>query len=285
VAATSLALGLLVVGPMIQRKMESPPPVLAVSGTTTVPPSRAAVSSADVDIKERVVRRPPPRPIPPADDSLSFHLGTPPASGDAASGLSDAGSAARVKPGIKATVTDAEGEGAGPAVGPTSTSPGPRESRRSSRRNEDSLSPAGDGVAASSTAGSDLRPRSAAAPKARTLRASPLDALPVLDSNGPESNSDNSLPGAAPIPSSDVHPTGKSYRVQVGRFTDSQDADRLRDELSQSGLNPRVVKTQKGGATVYRVQVGTYRQKENADRQIEMLKGRSYDPYLAEDEP
>src|SRR5262249_35914937 len=76
-----------------------------------------------------------------------------------------------------------------------------------------------------------------------------------------------------------------SYRVQVGRFTDERDADNLRDELTQAGLSPRVVKTQKGGVTTYRVQVGTYRQKENADRQIEMLKSRAYDPYLAEEEP
>jgi cell division septation protein DedD len=285
VAATSLALGLLVVGPMIQRRMESPPPVLSVSGTTTVAPSHAAVSSADVDIKERVVRRPPPRPAPPPSDSLNFQLGTPPASGDAATGLSDAGSPVRAKPGIKATVTDAEGDGAGPAGDPASATPGTRESRRNPRRSQDTLSPATDGAAASPAAGSDLRPRSAAVPKARTRRSSPLDALPVLDSSGAESTGDKPLPGAAPIPSSDVHPTGKSYRVQVGRFNDSQDAARLRDELSQSGLNPRVVKTQKGGATVYRVQIGTYQHKENAIRQMETLKGRSYDPYLAEDEP
>ena len=60
-------------------------------------------------------------------------------------------------------------------------------------------------------------------------------------------------------------------------------AEKLRDELAQSGLSPRVVKTQKGGATVYRVQVGTYHQKENADRQIETLKSRSYEPYLADE--
>src|SRR5205823_3095534 len=57
VAAASLALGLLVVGPMIQRRMETPPPVLATSGTTALPPSQRAVTPADVQIKERIVRR------------------------------------------------------------------------------------------------------------------------------------------------------------------------------------------------------------------------------------
>ena len=73
--------------------------------------------------------------------------------------------------------------------------------------------------------------------------------------------------------------------MQVGRFNEEQQAVKLRDELVQSGLAPRVVRTQKGGVTVYRVQVGTFRQKENADRQMEVLKSRSYEPYLADEEP
>ena len=60
---------------------------------------------------------------------------------------------------------------------------------------------------------------------------------------------------------------------------------RLREELASTGMSPRVVRTQKGRTTVYRVQVGTYRQKENADRQMEVLKSRSYEPYLADEEP
>ena len=74
-------------------------------------------------------------------------------------------------------------------------------------------------------------------------------------------------------------------RVQVGRFSEQQEAERLREELASTGLSPRVVRTQKGGTTVYRVQVGTFRQKENADRQMEVLKSRSYEPYLADEAP
>src|SRR5690348_1582930 len=75
VAAASLALGLLVVGPMIQRHMETPPPVLSVSGTSAVTPAQPSVSAADVEIKERVVRRPAPRPISPPPDELNLPLG------------------------------------------------------------------------------------------------------------------------------------------------------------------------------------------------------------------
>jgi cell division protein FtsN len=86
-------------------------------------------------------------------------------------------------------------------------------------------------------------------------------------------------------PEPDTAKSGRAYRVQVGRFADEAAAQRLRDELAKSGLSPRVVKSERGGATVYRVQVGTFRQKENADRAMEQLKGQSYAPYLADDKP
>src|SRR5690349_16806788 len=116
VAAASLALGLLVVGPMIQRRMETPPPVLATSGTTALPPSQPAVSAADVQIKERIVRRPAPRPAPPKPDELNVELGPAPAPGDTAAGLADSDTRSPgARPSIKTTVTDASGGAAGAA--------------------------------------------------------------------------------------------------------------------------------------------------------------------------
>src|SRR5262249_27476880 len=116
VAAASLALGLLVVGPMIQRRMETPPPVLAISGTTAVPPSQPAVTPADVEIKARIVRRPAPRPAPPKPDALNVELGPAAAPGDTAAELTDTrAQSAATRPSIKASVTDAAGGASGTA--------------------------------------------------------------------------------------------------------------------------------------------------------------------------
>jgi cell division protein FtsN len=287
VASASLALGLMVVGPMIQRHMETPPPVLAISGTSAVTPARPAVSAADVEIKERIVRRPAPRPVLPRPDELNVDLGSTPVSTDTTAALAEGrSSSARPKPSIKATVTDAAGDLTGqPADPATATDQGTRESHRLPRRPEAAASPDEGARAGQADASGQPRPRSTTVPRAGSRRAAPLDALPALDPNGPGSRAARELPTASPAPDPDVRTAGKNYRVQVGRFSDQQQAEKLRDELSQSGLSPRIVKSQKGGTTVYRVQIGTYKQKENADRQIEMLKSRSYEPYLADDEP
>src|SRR5437868_3617689 len=72
VSAVSLAVGLGVVGPMIQRRMETPPPALSTSGTTSAIPSHFSSPPADVEIKERVPPRPAPKPAPaPPTDALA----------------------------------------------------------------------------------------------------------------------------------------------------------------------------------------------------------------------
>jgi cell division protein FtsN len=283
VAAASLALGLLVVGPMLQHRMETPPPVLSASGTTAVASPRLSTAAADVEIKERIIPRPVPKPALPKSDELNIDLGQAPAAGDATSGLAGVAPAPpRSKPSIKATVTDAPGDPNGAVPDPgTATVPNASASRRGAAHSEDANQDSATRALAGGATG-EPRPQAPSSAKARSHRSSPLDALPFLDSNG--SSAGKELPAPSSASGLDAK-GGKSYRVQVGRFSDERSAERLREELASTGLSPRVVRTQKGRTTVYRVQVGTYRQKENADRQMEALKSRSYEPYLADEEP
>jgi cell division protein FtsN len=138
--------------------------------------------------------------------------------------------------------------------------------------------------------------------RARRRRLSPLEALPTLGGSLPRtpaaeqgtaagaSGTDSAAPAGAAAGRDDQggekegRRTGRSYRVQVGRFADENDARRLKDELAGSGLTPQVVKTEREGVTLYRVQVGTFRLKENADRQVEQLKEQKFEPYIADDD-
>ena len=90
---------------------------------------------------------------------------------------------------------------------------------------------------------------------------------------------------AGPTTAADRSRGGHSFRVQVGRFVNESDAQRLKEELAGSGLSPRVVRTERDGTVVFRVQVGTYRRRENAERQIEQLKAQSYEPDLVDEAP
>src|SRR5262249_27636324 len=55
VSAVSLALGLLVVGPMIQQRMETPSPTLAASAPVPAAPAVPVAAAAEVQIKERIL--------------------------------------------------------------------------------------------------------------------------------------------------------------------------------------------------------------------------------------
>ena len=273
VSAASLALGLGVVGPMIQRRTETPPPALSTSGTSTPTPSRLPAPSADVVIKERVVRRPVPKPVPPAaTDPLADSSQTLPGGGAPAESTDTPASGASGRPSIHATVTDADldsqPDGAS-APGATGARMRRSPTRSAGSKNGDAAGAGGAGKG----------------PKARDHRVSPLEALPPLDADGPGTAAEDVKPGTVVPPAPVTLKSGRSYRVQVGRFDNQRAAERLRDELAKTGFSPRVVKTERGGTVQYRVQIGTFRQKENAVRQIEKLKGQSYQPYLAEEEP
>src|ERR687888_405676 len=64
VAAASVALGLTVVGPMIQRRMETPPPMLSANAAVPAAVASPAGPQAEVQIKERIIPRPRPKPAP-----------------------------------------------------------------------------------------------------------------------------------------------------------------------------------------------------------------------------
>src|SRR5436190_12318069 len=64
VSAASLVLGLMVVGPIIQRRMETPSPALATNAVASQVQTPASAPSAEVEIKEKIKPPPPPRPDP-----------------------------------------------------------------------------------------------------------------------------------------------------------------------------------------------------------------------------
>lgn len=279
VSAISLAVGLGVIGPMIQRRVETPPPALSVSGTTSALPSRFTAPPADVEIKERVPPPPKPKPVEPVStDGLADPAGASPA--DAATRDSEttgpADSTAE-KPSIQTTVTDA---GADANADGSAADAGSGNGERSE--------PAHQNPAGNDTSRENGAPAAAEQPdqgphrhKAHSRRVSPLEALPIL--NGDGAAPDDATPKTVIPPPPDASHSGHSYRVQVGRFDRPADAQRLRDELAKTGLVPQVVTTRREGVVVYRVQVGTFRQKENAQRQMDALKAQSYEPYLADE--
>jgi len=290
VAAASLALGLTVVGPMIQRRMETPPTELAVASPAPAAMVQAAAPPAEVHIKERVIPRPKPKPIP-AD--LTIPLGAPdPLLTDPSGGTTTLGNTPTRagKARIRTTITDAD------STAPAGASAGSR-SETGTPRTDVSVTAAGDAH------GETARSHETVVPKP-TRRLSPLEALPALGSALPKGQSlgGESSPGSAAGSSPDTRTgdkrdatnattatdrtrSGHSFRVQVGRFVNESDALRLKDELAGSGLSPRVVRTERDGTVVYRVQVGTYRRRENAERQIEQLKAQSYEPDIVDEAP
>jgi cell division protein FtsN len=276
VAAASVALGLTVVGPMIQRNREAPPPTLVVSSPAPAPPVETARAEAEVQIKERVIPR--PKPKPPAELVVPLTVnGQDPNTPGGANG-------APGEPGQAATR---------PATGENDRA-GRSDRRRDSIHGEVTEADEGSDQTAD---GSRTRDGDS---KSRRRRLSPIEALPALGSSLPRTpaadrGADAAAAGTDSSPSAgaadgasgerDGRRSGRSYRVQVGRFADENDARRLRDELAGSGLSPRVVRSEREGVVLYRVQVGTFKMKENADRQVEQLKEKQYEPYIADDDP
>jgi cell division protein FtsN len=288
VSAASLALGLMVVGPIIQRRMETPSPSLAVN--VQAPPVQApsAAPTAEVEIKEKI--KPPPPPPPPQPDP-SLQPGPVPATDLSQSQetqpFMDSGGSRRRRnssaPSIRATVSDAPVDQSDRAVEQPERESTPSQERTSTSEGRDS--PALEPVKPRDFPGSPSlgQPRATDLPKPRRHR-SPLDALPVL--GGDNVTTSNSTTGQSSAAATSGSPLPyKTYRVQVGRFTDETSAQRLRDELTGVGYTPRVVRTERNGVTIYRVQVGTFRQRENADKTVAKLKSESYEPYVADEEP
>jgi cell division protein FtsN len=285
VSAASLALGLMVVGPIIQRRMETPSPALAATTVAPQVQTPVAAPSAEVEIKEKIKPPPPPRPDPllqpnqmPGPDSSQsqdgqFFTGT----GDSRrKRTSDA-------PSISASISDAGSDRSG---GSGEHSKGrSTESQEGTAPTERHDSPALEPVKPRDFPGSPAlgQPRSTDLPKPRRRR-SPLEALPVLGESqsgtNPATGQGDGAAGAASAALSH-----RTYRVQVGRFADESAAQRLHDELVGAGYTPRVVRTERNGVVLYRVQVGTFRQKENAEKTVSKLKSQSYEPYVADDEP
>jgi septal ring-binding cell division protein DamX len=284
VSAVSLALGLMVVGPIIQRRMETPSPALAANTVAPRVQAPVAAPSAEVEIKEKIKPPPPPPPDPlsqpnqmPGPDLSQrqdgqFFTGT----GDSRrKRTSDA-------PSISASISDAGSDRSG-GSGEHSKGRG-TETQEGTAPTERHDSPALEPVKPRDFPGSPAlgQPRSTDLPKPRRRR-SPLEALPVL--NGETQSGATTGQGDGAATASNATLSHRTYRVQVGRFADESAAQRLRDELVGAGYSPRVVRTERSGVVLYRVQVGTFGRKENAEKTVSKLKSQSYEPYVADDEP
>lgn len=64
----------------------------------------------------------------------------------------------------------------------------------------------------------------------------------------------------------------KLYRVQVGAFSNKQNAQRLADALRGKGFNAIIKDTVINGRTIYRVQVGAFSNRLNADALVVSLR-------------
>jgi N-acetylmuramoyl-L-alanine amidase len=68
----------------------------------------------------------------------------------------------------------------------------------------------------------------------------------------------------------------KLYKVQVGAFSDEENADNLVKELKNKGYRAYVFVKRR----LYRVQVGAFEHRENAEALEKLLLKEGYEPYI-----
>lgn len=69
-------------------------------------------------------------------------------------------------------------------------------------------------------------------------------------------------------------------RVQVGSFTDEDNAGRLKEGLDIGYDNVRITRAEVGGRTVYKVQVGSFTDKPDAYRTARRLADEGYETWI-----
>ena len=122
------------------------------------------------------------------------------------------------------------------------------------------------------------RPASAAAVVVATPAPAPA---PAAASPAPKSNKDpaailagGALPTRAPAPIVAPNAAPKStapgadafvYFLQIGAYTNAEEAEQQRAKLALSGLVARVTEREQAGRTVYRVRLGPFDKRDEAD--------------------
>jgi cell division protein FtsN len=61
------------------------------------------------------------------------------------------------------------------------------------------------------------------------------------------------------------------YFVQLGAYSNAEDAESQRAKLSLSGIEAKISEREQSGRTVYRVRVGPFDKKEDGERSKEKL--------------
>lgn len=75
------------------------------------------------------------------------------------------------------------------------------------------------------------------------------------------------------VPSPDVQPEGRLHRVQVGAFSNRQNADARIAALREAGFSPYVVKDR----GLFKVRVGAFRTRAPAEELAERLRAKGFD--------
>lgn len=96
---------------------------------------------------------------------------------------------------------------------------------------------------------------------------------PYLESKFPfiASEVNKRLAGGVTPPS-----TGTLYRVQVGAYSNKENADKMESKLKANGFDTYMVKAD----GLYKVQTGAFSNKSNAENQAKKLKGLGFDTYI-----
>jgi len=94
------------------------------------------------------------------------------------------------------------------------------------------------------------------------------------------------LAGAAPasapaLPKSTTTGTDPfTYFVQIGAFTNAEDAEQQRARLAMLGLEARLSEREQAGKTMYRVRIGPFDRKDDAEATKEKLSGAGVEAAL-----
>lgn len=72
--------------------------------------------------------------------------------------------------------------------------------------------------------------------------------------------------------------TGKLFKVQVGAFSEKDNAERLAKELKSKGYNVYIYQDK-----LYKVQVGAFAKRENAEKLGEELRAKGYNTFIYEE--
>ena len=101
-----------------------------------------------------------------------------------------------------------------------------------------------------------------------SMAVAPVTAPPAVAPKPSQSVEETVLPPASP----ERAPSNILYRVQVGVFSERQNADRMVARLKELGYDAIIL-----GGPPYRVQTGAFSSRENADRFSDELKSKGFE--------